>query len=170
MLLQRSKKFLSSSNNGHIKFLISILRYGFVIYSPEHSNIRYAMWCDPNLMRCNAETVAVLSRLFSSRRAKSTTVVAWTTVENGWQFFSVDVLDGAISRYIHMSGDCQLNDCGENIDTRDVKKTMQSAPWNLFTNREISDIRDVDCRYWPINIKYIVYTFNIPTYMYITLH
>ena len=128
------------------------------------------MWSDPNLMRCNAETVAVLSRLFSSRRAKSTTVVAWTTVENGWQFFSVDVLDGAISRYIHMSGDCQLNDCGENIDTRDVKKTMQSAPWNLFTNREISDIRDVDCRYWPINIKYIVYTFNIPTYMYITLH
>ena len=54
MLLQRSKKFLSSSNNGHIKFLISILRYGFVIYSPEHSNIRYAMWCDPIQIWCDA--------------------------------------------------------------------------------------------------------------------
>jgi hypothetical protein len=37
-------------------------------------------------------------------------------------FFWVDVLDGAISRFVHTSGDCQPNDCGEKILTQGMSK------------------------------------------------
>jgi hypothetical protein len=137
------------------------LWYGFVIYSAEHFNtIRDVTWSDPNLMRCNAlldcfridgqnlrqslyerqrETGDSFSRLmFSTVRFHATST--WAAIVN-WTIVGKILIQG-------MSKDDAI-----------------AAPW-IYLEIQISDIRDVDSRYRPINIKfsvYIEYTYIIHT-------
>lgn len=125
-------------NSAHIYIILLRLRYGFVIYSPEHSDsICDVMWSDPNLMRCNTMLCSIVFKY--SRRAKSMTVVAWTTAaENGWQFLFLGWCswrrDFTLRPHERRLSTKRLR--RENIDTGDVKRRCNRLSLNLFTNTD----------------------------------